>query len=112
MQNTIHLIDHRQLEPQTSQQFGMTACTAPAPRNDEGADPRDLLVDYREQLFNEGNVGPIDHIQVSTERIVRLNGILFDIDPQNLRESPLLPAVLQDPEQFYQAYVQRWLANH
>jgi hypothetical protein len=37
--------------------------------------------DIREQLFNEGLTGPITHVQVSTERIAKLRGILFDIDP-------------------------------
>ena len=68
--------------------------------------------DSREQLFNGGEVGPIQHVQVSTERIVRLNGILFDIDPANLSEGPLVPALSQDPDEFYELCVQRWLANH
>jgi hypothetical protein len=76
------------------------------------ATPPALPPDAREQLFNEGAVGPIDHVQVSTERIAKLNGILFDLDPQNLREGPLLPAMCQDPEQFFEQCVQRWLGNH
>jgi len=66
----------------------------------------------RQQLFNGGEVGPIEQIRVSTERIVRLNGILFDLDPQNLRGGPLLPALSPDPESFFEQCVQRWLANH
>ena len=74
--------------------------------------PSVLPPDAREQLFNGGEVGPIAQIQVSTERITRLNGILFDIDPTNLREGPLLPALSQDPQAFYEQCVQRWLSNH
>ena len=50
--------------------------------------PAELPPDAREQLFNGGEIGPFEHIQVSTARIVKLNGILFDIDPHNLRERP------------------------
>jgi hypothetical protein len=71
-----------------------------------------LPPDAREQLFNGGAVGPIAHIQVSTERIVKLNGILFDIDPANLREGSLLPVLCQEPQAFYEQCVQQWLANH
>ncbi len=70
-----------------------------------------LPLDAREQLFNGGEIGPITHIQVSTERITQLNGILFDLDPQNLLGGPLLPALSHEPEQFYEQCVQPWLAN-
>ena len=70
-----------------------------------------LPPDAREQLFNGGEVGPITHVQVSTERITQLNGILFDLDPQNLLSGPLLPALSHDPEQFYEQCVQPWLVN-
>lgn len=43
-------------------------------------------IDTREALFNDGAVGPIQRIQVSTERIVALRGILFDIDPDLLHQ--------------------------
>ena len=76
------------------------------------ATPLVLPLDAREQLFNGGAVGPIDHIQVSTERIARLNGILFDIDPTNLSEGPLLPGLSSDPQKFYEQCVQGWLARH
>src|SRR5689334_6111914 len=76
------------------------------------ATPALLPPDVREQLFNGGEVGPIEHIQVSTERIVQLNGIFFDLDPTSLREGPLLPGLSQDPQEFYDNCLRRWLANH
>lgn len=71
-----------------------------------------LPPDSREQLFNGGAVGLIEHIQVSTERIAKLNGVLLDIDPLNLRESALLPRLSHDPVHFYEDCLRRWLANH
>jgi len=74
--------------------------------------PAPLDLDAREQLFNEGAVGPIDQIQVSTERIAKLRGILFDLDPANLRSGPLVPMPSLDPESFYEHCLKRWLAHH
>ena len=65
--------------------------------------------DIREQLFNEGLIGPISHIQVSTERIARLRGILFDIDPGILRPGTLLPGLSRDPVELYERTVKGWL---
>ncbi|HEX3599855.1 MAG TPA: hypothetical protein VHU84_06905 [Lacipirellulaceae bacterium] len=76
------------------------------------ATPPASPTDTREALYNGAELGPIEHIQVSTERIVTLRGVLFDIDPSNLREGPLLPALWKDPEEFYDGRVQHWLTNH
>ncbi len=72
----------------------------------------ELPPDAREQLFNGGDVGPVGHIQVSTERIVKLRGILFDIDPHNLRGGALVPALSQDADVFYERCLRPWLSNH
>lgn len=71
-----------------------------------------LPPDTREQLYNGGAVGPIEEIQVSTERIVQLRGILFDLDPQNLRGAPLLPEISCDAEQFYEQCLRPWMTHH
>jgi hypothetical protein len=71
-----------------------------------------IVADQREQLFNGGEKGPIAAVQVSTERIVELRGILFDIDPKNYRTSPLAPSVPRDPHEFFHAVAQKWLDRH
>ena len=68
--------------------------------------------DARKQLFNEGNVGRIEKIQVSTERIVQLNGILFDLDPDILQECSLLPSISRDPKTLFEEVVKPMLLRH
>lgn len=69
-------------------------------------------LDLRKQLFNEGSVGAIEKIQVSCDRIIQLNGILYDLDPQNYVKGPLTRGLSQDPEKFYKRIVQPWLQRH
>lgn len=69
-------------------------------------------IDAREQLFNEGLCGPIDHIQVSTECIAQLRGILFDLDPHLYRVSRLLSEVPTEPTTLYDDVVSRWLSRN
>ena len=99
---------HSDIAPPTSNKGESPVGVATVPEPMQLAMPPDA----REQLFNGGNIGLISHIQVSTERIAKLNGILFDIDPTNLRGGPLLPALGCDPDEFYEQCVQRWLSNH
>ena len=72
----------------------------------------DENVDYREALFNSGETGPIQSIQVSTNRITTLRGILFDIDPKHYRAGKLLENVPLDPREFYQQILWPWLSHH
>jgi hypothetical protein len=59
------------------------------------------LIDSREQLWNEGLTGPAGLIQLPTERITRLRGILLDLDPAKLiAENPWFPPA-DDPVQFH-----------
>ena len=69
-------------------------------------------IDHREQLFNEGKTGPIEEIQVSTERTTRLKGILYDIDPHLFRTSPIMPTIPTDPVEFYRCIVKPLLDRH
>ena len=62
----------------------------------ERADRRD----WREQLFNDGDVGPISHVQLPAEAITRLRGFLLDIDPGLFR-----PEFQGSPKEFYEAAV-------
>ena len=68
--------------------------------------------DIREQLLNEGRTGHFGQIQVSTERIVKLRGILFDIDPGLLRPGILLGQISLDPVELYEQTVKLWLQRH
>ena len=75
-----------------------------------GKGPGDL-VDSREQLWNEGLTGPAGLIQVPTERITRLRGILFDLDPTKLAaENPWFPPA-DDPVEFH-AKIKHVLQRH
>lgn len=69
-------------------------------------------VDIREQLFNQGLVGPIQHVQVSTERVTQLLGILFDLDPVLYRPGGLVAEIPVHPDQFYTAVVQPCLVRN
>jgi hypothetical protein len=68
--------------------------------------------DLRKQVFNEGKIGPIEKIQVSTERIVQLNGIVFDLDLDLIRAGGILDNVPKTAECFYRQHVSQWLERH
>ncbi len=68
--------------------------------------------DLRQQLFNEGETGPIEGVQVSTDRIVQLNGIVYDLDPQLYAKGPLTQGLSRDPKRFYKRVVRPWLDRH
>jgi hypothetical protein len=113
MNTTTVLTDAQSLEVNTDPAQRTTDLDKPSAAIEvvEAMTPTVLPPDARQALFNEGAIGPIEHIQVSTERIVRLNGILFDIDATNLSAGPLLPGLSSDCEEFYEHCVRRWL-NH
>jgi hypothetical protein len=114
MNTTTVLTDVQPLELNTDLAQSTTDLDKPLAGTEavEAMTPTVLPPDARQAIFNEGAIGPIEHIQVSTERIVRLNGILFDIDPTNLSESPLLPGLSLDCKEFYDQCLRRWLSNH
>jgi hypothetical protein len=57
-------------------------------------------VDWREALCNDGGAGPAGVIQVPTERITRLNGLMLDLDQKLLvPENTLFPPA-DDPRTF------------
>jgi hypothetical protein len=80
----------------------------------KGSGPRKKAVppDYREQLFNDGKIGPIDGIQVSTDRIVRVRGILYDLDLNLYHAGVVIPRVPKDPKTLYRRIVRDWLSRH
>src|SRR5262245_3927597 len=75
-----------------------------------GKGPGDLI-DMRETLWNECETGATGLIQVPTERITGLRGILLDQDPAKLiAENPWFPPA-DNPLQFH-ANVRPVLARH
>ena len=68
--------------------------------------------DCREQLYNSGATGSVTEIQLPTEQITSLRGVMLDIDPKHYRISPLLPVVPLDPVAFYLAVLKVWLNRH
>ena len=93
--------------------------TSPATTDVTSADSSSALtaaqsdnVDHREALFNGGAIGPIEHIQVSAERIVSLCGVLFDLDPHLIRQGPLTPTVPHAPPEFYATLIRPMLERH
>ncbi len=87
--------------------------TDPAPlTNLEPACGKTTNVDLREALFNDGAIGPIGSIQVSTERIVSLRGIMFDLDPDLFLQGGLLAAIPQDAAEFYRETIKPMLDRH
>jgi hypothetical protein len=66
-------------------------------------------IDLRETLWNEGLTGPAGLIQVPTERITRLRGILLDLDPAKLiAENPWFPPA-DNPVEFHAKKVEAWV---
>jgi hypothetical protein len=70
-------------------------------RRDGSSGPAgDHAVDAREALCNEGAVGPAGAVQVPTDRVTRLNGLMLDLDPKLLAPgNPLFPPAA-DPREF------------
>ena len=68
-------------------------------------------LDIREQLFNGGETGPIQQIQVEASLIFSLRGILFDFDLHMYAPGDLIPDA-QSPEELYQQVVRPWLDHH
>jgi hypothetical protein len=73
---------------------------------------KQVQTDLRKQLFNDGLIGPIEKIQVPTECITQLNGILFDLDPKNYFSGALLEEFSEAPKAFYMQVARQWLARH
>jgi hypothetical protein len=90
---------------------GITKARPRTKRNQRSARDR-VKADLREQLFNEGEVGVIEEIQVSTERITAIRGILFDLDPQLYRTGPFTCGLSEDPEILYEHVIRLWLDRH
>jgi endogenous inhibitor of DNA gyrase (YacG/DUF329 family) len=67
--------------------------------------------DVREQPFNEGKTGSFAETQLPRERIVRLHGIVVDLDPGLYRPGNLIFTPDDDPRTFYEK-IKPVLARH
>src|SRR5262245_25980124 len=69
------------------------------------------MVDAREQLYNDRQTGTINQVQLPKERITRLHGVLFDLDPHLYLAGNGLVEPDGDPATFYQS-IKPVLARH
>lgn len=68
--------------------------------------------DFREQLFNDHQIGTIESVSTSAERIYQLHALMWDIDPLILRSGALLGKVSRDPVKFYRRKLNAMLDRH
>jgi hypothetical protein len=85
----------------------MTAWLQPA---SPVASPAEQQIDYREQPYNGGAVGPVETVSTARDLITRLSCIVVDLDPKYIR-----PELLTGPgttaEQLFRL-VAAWLERH
>jgi hypothetical protein len=73
--------------------------------------PHDVI-DRREQLVNEREIGPYQAVQLITERVARLHAFFFDLDLHLIRPGSLAPGLEAGPAEFYERTARHWLARH
>jgi hypothetical protein len=66
-------------------------------------------LDTREQLFNSRQQGPVNQIQLPTDCITQLHGVLYDLDPDQLRRDGPVPVLGETPKDLYRQTVKAWL---
>jgi len=69
-------------------------------------------IDIREQLFNNGESGPVAEVSTPTGCITSLSGILLDFDLPLFRPSAVIPNTPLNPVDFYQQVLRHWLDRH
>lgn len=57
--------------------------------------------DWREQLVNGGEIGPIQQVSTPVVMVTQIKGIFLDVDPKMFREEIDDRPVPKDPEQFF-----------
>ncbi len=67
-------------------------------------------VDEREQLVNDGEIGPIKQVSLPLDMITSLRGILLDVDPRLFRGD--VAPFRKDPVKFYNQTLLKMLARH
>lgn len=69
-------------------------------------------VDLRQACYNGMAVGNFAEVQLAQAEIIRLDAITIDLDPDKLRDSPLLGEIpSDDPVEFYERIVKAMLSH-
>lgn len=69
-------------------------------------------IDQREQLINDGVIGPITTVSLPEANITALRGIMIDLDPKLLDGAVVSKATKSDPVRFFKKIVRPWLQRH
>jgi hypothetical protein len=72
----------------------------------------DDQIDRREQPYNGRETGPITRVQLSTDNITTLHGIVYDIDLHLLRPDGPMPGANTSPKQFFRKTLGPILDRH
>ena len=67
-------------------------------------------VDEREQLVNDGEIGPIKQVSLPLDMITSLRGVVLDVDPRHFRRE--VAPIRKDPVKFYNRTLRKMLARH
>jgi hypothetical protein len=62
----------------------------------------DGLIDLREQLCNQREIGPYPAVQLVAEQVALLHGFFLDLDLPLLRPGPLAPGLEAGPAAFFE----------
>ena len=68
--------------------------------------------DLREQLFNQGEIGPVGLVSASIKAVGQIRGILIDIDLNLFQPDGVFSPVGLTSEEFYERHLINWLKNH
>ncbi len=76
------------------------------PRADKGR------IDWREQTFNAGAVGPVEQVSTPAELITSLRTLMIDVDPKDLAGDLYDAGEGTFATRLYQHSVRHWLDRH
>ena len=69
-------------------------------------------IDWREQLYNGGECGPLASVQLPESMVTSLRGIQLDFDPRLYRPEVLSAKAKKDPALFSKQLIRLWLRRH
>ncbi|VTU00923.1 unnamed protein product [Gemmataceae bacterium] len=69
-------------------------------------------LDWREQLVNRGDCGPVTQVSLAEATITSLHGILLDFDPGRLHPDLAPGEVLRTPQKLWSEIVKSWTDRH
>ena len=82
------------------------------PRKGRPAGDKDDKPDLQELLYNGGETGPFEQVQLHEAMITSLRGFLLDFDPGRFRKAVVPIPVKKDPQKFYKKFLRTLLARH